>query len=71
MNDDRTVHFEAENHGSIWRFIPLTDAARAWVEEHLPADRMEFPSGVVVIEHRFIGNIIEGAANDGLRVRVL
>ena len=64
-----TVHFEVENHGSIWLFRPLTDPAMDWVNENLPEDAMWF-GDAVAIEHRLIGAIVEGAANDGLRVRV-
>ena len=30
------VDFEVENHGSLFLFRPITDAALAWVEDHLP-----------------------------------
>jgi hypothetical protein len=60
------AHFDFENHGSIWRLWPLTGAAHVWVEQHLPEDRVEFPDGVVIIEHRFVHAIAEGIAADGL-----
>ena len=41
---------------SFWQ--PGTDAARSWVEEFLPEDRMEF-AGAVVVEHRYIGSLVE------------
>jgi hypothetical protein len=68
------VHFEAENHGSIWLFRPLTDAAREWAEEHVDQTGQFWGAGAhqaYVVEHRFIGDIVEGAAEAGLRVRVL
>ena len=68
---DRTVHFEAENHGSIWLFRPLTPAANQWLNEHVHAEPYAYFGRAVAVEHRFIGEIVEGAANDGLRVRVL
>lgn len=30
--------FEVQNGGSIFLLIPCSDAARTWVEEHIPAD---------------------------------
>ena len=57
--------FLVENHGSIFLLQPLTPAAESWIEEFLPKDRMTFGSAVVV-EHRFIVDIVEGIRNDGL-----
>ena len=60
--------FYVENHGTVFLLQPLTHAARAWRADHLPADATRFgPS--VVIEHRFIGDIVAGLVADGLRVR--
>ena len=68
--EDRTIHFEAENHGTIWLFRPLTAEAQAWVDEKIDT-AAGFFADAVVVEHRYIGAIVEGAAADGLRVRVL
>lgn len=68
------VHFEAENHGSIWLFRPLTPAARTWAREHVDQAGQFWGAGArqsYVVEHRYIGAIVEGAAEAGLRVRVL
>jgi len=46
--------FELSGHGTVYLFQPLTPAARAWVEEHLPPDATWF-GGAVVVEHRYIG----------------
>ena len=57
-----------ENHGSIFLLSTATPAGRAWVEEHLPADAMTF-GGAIVVEHRYIVDIVAGAFADGLEVR--
>lgn len=57
--------FRVENHGSIVLLRPLTPAATAWVEEHLPAERRGW-AGTVVVEHRFIEDIVSGFLADGL-----
>lgn len=74
----RVIDFEVENHGSIWLFRPLTDAAREWTDEHVPRHHarggdtaVQTWAGAVVVEHRYIGAIVQGAADAGLRVRVL
>lgn len=66
----KTTDFLARNEGSIWLFTPITDAAHAWVAEHIPDDAQTWGESIVV-EHRYIGRIVQGAANDGLRVKVL
>ncbi len=60
--------FELSGHGSLYLLRPLTPAAHAWVDEHLPDDATWW-CGAVVVEHRYIGLIIGGAIGDGLVVR--
>ena len=57
-----------ENHGSIFIFRPVTRRARTWVNENVSDDRQEFAGGIVV-EHRYIAQLADGAAADGLVVR--
>ena len=40
-------------------------AAEDWIREHIPADAQYFGSAIVV-EHRFIQDILEGIVHDGL-----
>ena len=63
-----TYDFSVSNHGSIFLLQPLTFAGRAWVEEHVDPDHQQWAGGVVV-EHRYIGDIVAGIINDGLGVR--
>ena len=60
--------FEVSNHGTIFIFTPLTPAAREWVAEFLPQDAQQWAGGVV-IEHRYISDVVAGARRDGLEVR--
>jgi len=63
--------FLVENHGSIFLLKPLTPAATAWVEEHIGQDNGYqglWPS--VIIEPRYIADIVAGIQNDGLAVSV-
>jgi len=62
-----SVDFTVQNEGSIFLLQAWTDAARSWVEEFLPEDRMEF-TGAVVVEHRYIQDIVDGIRRDGLGV---
>ena len=64
-----TNDFLIENHGSIFLLRPVTDAGRDWVDEHIGADNGYQPYWpTVVVEHRFISDIVAGIQNDGLAV---
>jgi predicted Zn-dependent protease len=62
--------FVVENHGSIFLLKPLTPSATSWIEEHIGQDngyQPYFP--IVVVEHRYIADIVAGIQNDGLAVQ--
>ena len=61
------MDFVLTDHGSIAVLRPVTDEAREWVDENLPDDAQWFGRGVV-IEPRYVGDIVEGILNDGLTV---
>ena len=62
------IDFELTGGGAVYLFRPVSRAADARVEDHLPDDAMWF-EGAVVAEHRHIGPIIGGAIADGLVVQ--
>ncbi len=50
---------------------PETNAARAWIEENIGQDNGYQPYWpTVVCEGRYVTDILEGMANDGLDVEV-
>ena len=57
-----------ENHGSIFILRPETDAGTNWCKEHLPDDCPTL-GNQYCIEHRYIGNVVRVAINDGLAVQ--
>jgi hypothetical protein len=59
--------FAVENHGTIVLLQPLTRAANEWIESNLPADRLHY-AGAVVIEPRYLADIVDGIRADGLEV---
>jgi len=59
--------FICENHGSIFLVRPVSPSAFAWIEEHLPPDRITFGNAVVV-EPRYVWAILVGLQDDGLVV---
>jgi len=60
--------FVVENHGSILLLQPLSPAANSCVKENLPEDHLTFGHAVVV-EHRYIADIVAGIQSDGLTVQ--
>jgi hypothetical protein len=62
--------FVVENHGSILLLKPLTRSATSWVEEHIGQGngyQPYFPT--VVVEPRYIADIVQGIQSDGLAVQ--
>ena len=64
------VDFLVEDHGSIFLLKPQTPIATSWIEDHIGREngyQPYFPT--VVVEHRYIDDIVAGIANDGLVCR--
>lgn len=61
--------FIVENHGSLCLLDARTDAARAWVSEHIDPDAQTW-CGRTVVEPRYVDEIIAGANADGFYVEV-
>jgi hypothetical protein len=59
------MDFDIVNDGSVFLLIPNTEAAEAWVAEHIPADAQTLGKGIAV-EHRYIGDVLHGIQEDGL-----
>jgi len=59
--------FYVANHGSIFLLTPVTQAAREWVAEHIPEDAPALGNSIA-IEHRFVGEVLAGITNDGLKL---
>jgi hypothetical protein len=67
--DRVAADFFIENHFSICLLRPITASAREWLENNLDvAESFQPYWPTVVIEHRYVGAILEGVRNDGLGV---
>jgi hypothetical protein len=63
----KTADFAIHYGGSISLFIPLTDSAHEWLDRHCPPDGEHLYSGPnLVVEARYLGDLIEYAIRDGL-----
>lgn len=56
------------NHGSVCMVVPLTDAAKDWVEENLALESWQWLGGGFACEPRYAGDLAEGMSSDGLIV---
>ena len=63
------VDFQVVNHGTLYLLIPNTPRAKQWVTDNLPQDHMKYDDASV-IEHRYIGDIIDGIQADELDIAV-
>jgi hypothetical protein len=57
--------FDVVDDHSLFLLQPITAGAAEWITEHIPEDAMTFGSATVV-EHRYIGDILNGIRGDGL-----
>lgn len=58
--------FEVQNEGTILVLHPLNDAAREWIDEHLYTEQTQWWGGGIVIEHRYVEDILDGIDGAGL-----
>ncbi len=54
--------------GSVYLLRPVSHRGVAWVAERIAPDAIWF-GGAVVVEHRYIHDIVVGAVADGLLVK--
>jgi hypothetical protein len=67
---NRPADFNFENHGSICLLRSLTPTAIEWVETHIGRNNGYQPQWpTVVIEPRYVGDVMDGITSDGLVVR--
>lgn len=62
------VDVRIEHHGSLYLLRPQTTAAWTWVSAHTPADSQYF-DGALVVEPRYVGDVLVGMRNEGLVVQ--
>ena len=69
MAADKSISadFIVENHGSVFLLSPQSDAARIWIDEHICREGFQPFWPTVVIEARYVEDVIEGIHSDGLR----
>jgi hypothetical protein len=64
---DFTVYAENGRMSTVYLLRPLSEHARQWLDQNISEDSQWF-GGALVVEHRYIGAIVEGIRADGLTV---
>lgn len=63
-----TPDVRIENHGTIARIIPETEAAREWIAENVACEPWQYFGGSLCSEPRYVQAIIDGMEADSLTV---
>jgi hypothetical protein len=58
---------KVQNEGSLFLLQPYTREGRDWINENV-SDEAMFYGTALVVEHRYIEDIVEGAISEGLEV---
>lgn len=61
------VDFFLHGGGTLYMLMPLSESAKQWIADHIPSDA-QWLGKSVAIEHRYMGNILQGIESDGLTV---
>jgi hypothetical protein len=61
------MDLQTENHGSICLLRPVTKAGKAWIKETAP-EGAQFFGNALVVEPRFVEDVLAVAAADGLNI---
>lgn len=60
------MDFLVADHGSICILTPLSPDAETWVEEHIPDDAQTWGPKGIVVEPRYLPDILQGIDEAGL-----
>lgn len=66
--DNTTPDFYVQNEGSIVLLFPNTSDAHAWIDARVD-DTAQWFGRAVIVEPRYIADIVAGAQADGFTVR--
>lgn len=57
-----------EDQGTIFLVELVSEAARAWVQENVVGDNTWLSPTVLMVEHRYVADIVSGMREAGLQV---
>ena len=63
-----STDLEFTDHGSIWLLRAASPRGRAWLDEYVESPNCNHWGGALVVEPRYVFDIVNGAEMFGLRV---
>jgi hypothetical protein len=64
----KAVDLLVHGHGTLYLLRAASERGQKWLDEHVSEDHQEW-AGAILVEARFISDIVRGAVADGLQVR--
>ena len=68
MTKKNVADVVVENHGSIFSFMPVTKAAKAWIEENVETEGWQWLCGALCVEPRMARDLADGMVSAGLSI---
>ena len=65
---DELVDVEISGSGTVYLVKPVTERAEQWIQDNV-AGETTYLGDALAVEHRYIFDLAEGMAEDGLIVR--
>lgn len=66
---EEAVDFIVEDHGTVWRFHPLTPEAAEWVDENVDVPGWAWMGLAFCADHRPAADLLAGIQGEGFRVQ--
>lgn len=61
------MDIQIQNEGSIYLIRGISENGQQWLDDHISDDAQMF-GDVIVVEHRYIDDIVSGIIQDGLKL---
>jgi len=59
----KTPDLLVRNEGTVFVFCPLTERARAWIDENVQTEAWQWFGSALVVEHRYAWGLASGMKN--------
>lgn len=62
---DTSIDVRVSNHGTLYGFRPVSDAAKQWFEDSVSSESWQWMGGTLYVDHRYARNLGEGLQAEG------
>lgn len=67
-NNTEQPDVKIDNQGTIWMFHPISEDAKAWVDENVQLESYQWMGPRFAVEHRYASQLVQGMMEQGLTV---